>query len=117
MSFNQRIIDDLLGIRDKSIEDVIYATEYFMELIQLKFEYVMAHSDKYSTDDVNNLSNLLQKVIERNEEARQLYEWLNDKKYEPSDEQRHKLFYQRQELLLAELRRMVDNWDESEDDL
>ncbi len=117
MSFNQRIIDDLLGIDNKSIEDVIYATEYFMEIIQLKFEYVVAHSDKYSTDDVNCLSNLLQVVINRNEEAKKLYEWLNNKTYEPSDAHELKMFYQRQDLLLTELRRMVENWDEGEDDI
>lgn len=116
MSFNQRLIDDLLGIGDKSIEDVIYATEYFMEIIQLKFEYVMAHSDKYSTDDVNSLSELLKAVINRNEEAKNLYEWLHEKPYEPSDVHELKLFYQRQDLLLTELRRMVDNWDEGDDD-
>ncbi len=117
MSFNERIIDDLLGIDNKSVEDVIYATEYFTELIQLKFEYVIAHSDRYSTEDVNNLSDLLKRVINRNEEARNLYEWLNGMKYEPIDAVATKMFLNRQEVLLTELRRLVDNWDEGEDDL
>ncbi len=116
MPFNDKIIDDLLGIDNKSIEDVIYATEYFSELIQLKFEYVIAHSDRYSTEDIDSLSTLLRKVTNRNEEARELYAWLNEHSYEPSKTHSANLLNHRQEVLLSELRRLVDNWDEGEED-
>jgi hypothetical protein len=57
---------------------------------------------------------LHQKIINKHTEALSVYEWLNNRKYEAKNAMHKNYYTVNQDELLAELRRLVSNWDEDE---
>jgi len=114
LTFNDNVLHALLEQGGLSIEEVIHRTAYFMELVQLRYEYIQHDSIDGDTAEMTRIRKWHQKIINKHTEALSIYEWLNNRKYEAKNAMHKNYYTVNQDELLAELRRLVSNWDEDE---